>query len=106
MNNFGLFVRFTLKDGAGGDFDALVRETTAAIREREPGTLVYACHQVAEAPDQRVFFELYENHAAFEAHEQQPHVRHFLEQRSKYVAATEVDRMTPYAGKYPTEVPQ
>lgn len=106
MGNFGLFVRFTLKDGAGEDFDALVQETTAAIREKEPGTLVYACHEVAGAPDQRIFFELYADRAAFEEHERQPHTRRFLDERDRYVANTEVDRMTPYAGKYPSEVPQ
>jgi quinol monooxygenase YgiN len=106
MANFGLFVRFTLKSGAGSDFDALVRETTAAIQAKEPGTLVYACHEVEGAPQQRIFFELYADHAAFEEHERQPHTRHFLSERTKYVATTEVDRMSPYAGKYPSGAQQ
>ncbi|GAB2821387.1 hypothetical protein GCM10027073_60490 [Streptomyces chlorus] len=102
MSNFGLFVRFTLKDGAAEGFDALVRETTAGIKTKEPGTLVYACHTVEGEPNQRIFFELYADHAAFEEHERQEHTRHFLSERDKYVAKTEVDRMTPYTGKYPT----
>ena len=102
MANFGLFVRFTLRDGAGDEFDALMRETTAGIRAHEPGTLVYACHEVAGAPNERIFFELYADHDAFEEHERQPHTRHFLAERSKYVEKTEVDRLQPYAGKYPT----
>ncbi|UQI48460.1 antibiotic biosynthesis monooxygenase [Streptomyces sp. HU2014] len=103
MNNFGLFVRFTLKDGTGADFDALVERTTAAIRQHEPRTLLYACHSVEGEPDQRIFFELYADHEAFEEHERQPHTRHFLAERTKYVTVTKVDRLTPYAGKYPTE---
>ncbi|MEV6651752.1 antibiotic biosynthesis monooxygenase [Streptomyces sp. NPDC051219] len=103
MGNFGLFVRFTLKDGAAADFDALIRETTAGIRAKEPGTLIYACHEVEGAPNERIFFELYEDYAAFEEHERQPHTRHFLSERDKYVAKTQVDRMSPYAGKYPSK---
>lgn len=102
MANFGLFVRFTLRDGAGDDFDALMRETTAGIRAHEPGTLVYACHEVEGAPNERIFFELYADHDAFEEHERQPHTRRFLAERSKYVEKTDVDRLQPYAGKYPT----
>lgn len=103
MDTFGLFVRFTLRDDAGAKFDDLVRQTTAAIRAKEPGTLVYACHTVEDAPNQRIFYELYENHEAFEEHERQPHIRNFLSERSKYVAHTDVDRLTPYAGKHPGE---
>lgn len=103
MGNFGLFVRFMLHEGAADDFDQLVRETAAAVREKESGTLVYACHQVEGAPDQRIFFELYADRAAFEEHERQPHTRRFLSERSQYVAQTEVDRLELYAGKYPTE---
>ncbi|MFG2448317.1 putative quinol monooxygenase [Streptomyces sp. NPDC048512] len=104
MSNFGLFVRFTLKEGAGEAFDALMRETAAGIRAHEPGTLVYACHEVEGAPNERIFYELYVDHAAFEEHERQPHTRHFLSERSKYVEQTDVDRLQPYAGKHPTKV--
>ncbi|MFJ9728574.1 putative quinol monooxygenase [Streptomyces sp. NPDC101209] len=102
MANYGLFVRFTLRDGAGEAFDALIQETAAGIRAHEPGTLVYACHEVEGSPNERIFFELYADRAAFEEHERQPHTRHFLAERSKYVVKTEVDRLQPYAGKYPT----
>ena len=43
---FGLFVRFTCKDEAAAEaFDQLVAETIEAIRDGEPGTLVYASHR-------------------------------------------------------------
>ncbi|MGV9395674.1 putative quinol monooxygenase [Streptomyces sp. NPDC003668] len=103
MSNFGLFVRFTLQKGAGEAFDALVRETAAGIKAREPGTLLYVCHEVEDAPDERIFYELYADRAAFEEHERQPHTRRFLTERDKYVAKTEVDFLQPYAGKHPTE---
>lgn len=103
MGNFGLFVRFTLREGTGEAFDALMRDTTAGIQAHEPGTLVYACHEVEGSPNERIFYELYADQAAFEEHERQPHTRHFLTERAKYVEKTEVDRLRPYVGKYPIE---
>jgi quinol monooxygenase YgiN len=98
---FALVVRFTVRPGAETAFDDLVTRTTAAIREREPGTLVYACHRVNEAPRERIFYELYQDQAAFDAHEEQPHVKHFLEAREALLESTEVDFMTLTDGKTP-----
>ena len=84
---FGLVVRFDLKGGSGQDFDKLTEETVTGIRATEPGTLVYACHEVEDDPDARVFYELYQDRSAFDAHEQQPHVRRFHAEREQYMAA-------------------
>ncbi|MFK0106962.1 putative quinol monooxygenase [Streptomyces sp. NPDC091217] len=100
MSQVALCVRFTLRDGAGEAFDELVRQAAAAVLEHEPGTLVYACTEVEGAPDQRVFFELYADRAAFDEHGRQPHVRHFLSESKNYAESTEIDRLRPYAGKY------
>jgi quinol monooxygenase YgiN len=89
---FGLVVRFVFADEqAVAGFDALVAETLPQIREREPGTLVYAVHEVEGKPLERIFYELYRDRAAFDAHEEQPHVKHFLAKRGDFVASVEVD---------------
>lgn len=88
---FGLVVRFTLAEGAAEAFDQLVTATVAEIRAHEPGTLVYNVHRVEGAPRQRIFYELYADRAAFEAHEGQPHTRRFLAQRGPYLDAVSVD---------------
>ncbi|MEU1693481.1 putative quinol monooxygenase [Streptomyces hirsutus] len=75
----------------------------AAVLEREPGTLVYACSEVEGAPNQRLFFELYADRVAFDEHGPQPHIRHFLSESGKYVERTEIDRLRPYAGKDPSK---
>ena len=98
---FALVVRFTVRPGAESAFDDLVSRTAAAIRESEPGTLVYACHQVTDAPRQRIFYELYRDRAAFDTHENQPHVKHFLQAREALLESTEVDFMTLDDGKTP-----
>jgi quinol monooxygenase YgiN len=98
---FALVVRFALRDGAESAFDQLTASTAAAIRDGEPGTLVYACHRVTGEPRQRVFYELYADRAAFDAHEAQPHVRHFLAAREELLEGFTVDFLTLADGKAP-----
>jgi quinol monooxygenase YgiN len=83
--SYGLVVRFEVLDGHEPVFDALVAETVAQIRSSEAGTLVYLTHREATSGGVRVFYELYRDVAAFEAHESMPHVRRFLAERSGHL---------------------
>jgi quinol monooxygenase YgiN len=97
---FGLCVRFTCKDETSAEaYDRLVAETIEGVKANEPGTLVYASHLVEGQPLQRIFYELYKDRAAFEAHEAALHTRRYLDLRGQYLASTEVDRLTLQAGK-------
>lgn len=97
---FGLVVRFFCKDeGAAAGFDELVAATAQGIGDKEPGTLVYVSHRVEGQPLQRIFYEVYADRASFDAHEQQPHTRYFLEQREQFLTGHEVDFVTPLVGK-------
>ncbi len=87
MTGFALVVRFELRAGQEAAFDALVARTVAAIKAHEPGTLVYATHAVQGSPSSRVFYELYADRAAFEAHEATAHTRAFLTEREQHVAS-------------------
>jgi quinol monooxygenase YgiN len=97
---FGLSVRFTCKNEASAEgFDKLVAETVPLIREREAGTVIYAVHTVEGKPLERIFYELYRDRAAFDAHEEQPHTRRFLEEREQFLDSVAVDFLTLQAGK-------
>jgi quinol monooxygenase YgiN len=97
---FGLSVRFMCKDTPSAKgFDALVADTFPLIRDKEPGTIIYAIHTVEGQPLQRIFYELYQDRAAFDTHEEQPHIRHFLAEREKFLASTDVDYLTLQMGK-------
>jgi quinol monooxygenase YgiN len=96
---FGLVVKFVLKPGHEETFDALVAETLPGIRSSEPGTLIYTCHVVDGAPGERVFYEIYEDRAAFEAHEDQAHVRRFLMERKQHLDRVDVDFLSLIDGK-------
>jgi quinol monooxygenase YgiN len=97
---FGLSVRFTCRDAESvAGFDRLVAETVPEIRKHEPGTLVYAVHTVEGKPLERIFYELYRDRAAFDAHEEQPHTRRFLAGREQFLASADVDFLTLQTGK-------
>lgn len=98
---FALVVRFTTRDAdAAREFDALVARTAEGIRN-EPGTLVYVTHVPEDEPLVRVFYELYADRAAFEAHEAQEHTKHMLSERGQYLASTEVAFLHELDGKRP-----
>lgn len=98
---FALVVRFTVRPGSENAFDRLTEETASGVREREYGTLIYACHRVHGNPQQRIFYELYRNRAAFERHEAHEHVRRFLAERAAMLESTEVEFLTLQDGKTP-----
>jgi quinol monooxygenase YgiN len=96
---YGLVVRFNILAGHEEAFDALAEETVAAIRMSEPGTLIYLVHREATSANVRVFYELYRNVEAVEAHEDMAHVRRFLSERGQHLdGEPQVWRVTPIAG--------
>jgi quinol monooxygenase YgiN len=96
-DEFGLIVRFHLRADSAHGFDRLVRETLPEIAKHEPGTLSYIVHAVTGEPNQRVFYEVYADRQAFQAHEEAPHTRRFLAERGQYLESYEVDFVTPIA---------
>ncbi|MEU1566566.1 antibiotic biosynthesis monooxygenase [Streptomyces mirabilis] len=99
---YALIVRFIIRDADAAEaFDALVVRTLEGIR-KEPGTLVYVNHIPEGEPLVRVFYELYSDEAAFQAHERQPHTGEMLREREQYLASTEVTFLGEQAGKRPT----
>ncbi len=96
----GLCVRFTCKDETSAKaYDRLVAQTVEAIESSEPGTLIYASHLVDGEPLQRIFYELYQDEAAYRAHQATPHTRRYQAEREQYLAGTEIDRLILQTGK-------
>src|SRR5262249_18454237 len=80
----------TLLDGREEAFDRLAEEAVRAARELEPGTLVYLCHEVVNAPTQRIFYQLYRDQATLQAHQRLPQVQRFLTESRTHVLVTNV----------------
>lgn len=100
-SGYALTVRFTTRDAdAAEQFDALVARTLEGIRN-EPGTLVYVVHVPENEPLVRVFYELYADYTAFQAHEAQDHTKRMLSEREQYLTSTEVEFLNELTGKRP-----
>jgi quinol monooxygenase YgiN len=93
---FAIVVRFDLRDAtAAAQFDAITAKLVDEVAAKEPGTLVYATHAVEDAPLARVFYEVYRDRAAFDAHNDTDHVKAFLEARAPLIADRRPERLTP-----------
>lgn len=98
-NMCGFIAIFTLQDGAAEGFDRLANEAVRQARESEPDTLVFACHRVPSAPQQRIFYEVYRDRTAYEDHERLPHVQRFRDASASCVLATNIIELKIAAAK-------
>jgi quinol monooxygenase YgiN len=97
---FAIAVRFDLKDeGAARVFDSLVTEMLDGIKELEPETLVYAVHQVEDAPLSRVFYEVYASREAHTHHEANPSTHRLLSQVEALTTSTRAEFLGAPVGK-------
>ena len=101
MTRIGIAVRFDVVDEeAAAEFDRLTADVVERITTEEPGTLVYVTHTVADEPLARVFYEIYADDAAFQAHEDAPHVRRFHAEKEPLLAGPpRVEFLRPGPGK-------
>jgi len=97
---FALVVRFDCRDeAAAARFDELTAVVVERITALEEGALVYATSAVEGEPLARVFYEVYRDRAAFGAHEESEHVRHFHAEKDPLLTATRVEFLTPGVAK-------
>jgi quinol monooxygenase YgiN len=97
---FALVVRFDCRDQpAVEQFDQLTAEAVEQITAKEPGTLLYATHAVQDEPLARIFYEVYRDREAFQAHEAADHVRDFHARKDPLLVGTRVEFLSPGSAK-------
>ena len=69
--------------GKGDALAVLLTEQAAAVRKAEAGCLIYRPHRSTNDPDLFLFYEMYSDAAAFEAHRKAPHLAAYRERREK-----------------------
>lgn len=62
---------------------ALLTEQAAVIRKTEPGCAVYRVHRSTTDPDAFLFYEVYADDAAFDAHRASPHLAKYRKRREE-----------------------
>ncbi|HEX2313837.1 MAG TPA: antibiotic biosynthesis monooxygenase [Thermomonospora sp.] len=95
----GRITVYTLLDGRGEAFDRVVAEAIRAARETEPDQLIFACHEVANAPTQRIVYQLFRDQAAFAEHQRLPYVQRFAAESRPFVLTTNVIELNLTAAK-------
>ncbi len=87
----------------GREEAALARagEMVQAVRDKEPGALVYMAYRSHNDLGELVFFELYTDKAAREAHDKTPHFAELLEDFGEVFDddfGVQVENLAPVAG--------
>lgn len=95
----GQITVYTLLDGREEAFDRVAQEVVRAARSAEPDTLIFTCHEVANAPTQRIVYQLFRDQAAFAEHQRLPHVQRFVAESRPHVLATNVIELKLNAAK-------
>lgn len=72
-----LIVNFTVAEGDQEQAKLYIRKMQEHTR-REPGCRQYIGHQSVDDPLRFVFYELYDNQAALDAHRASPHYAEFV----------------------------
>ncbi len=69
--------------GRGDELEALLVEQAGVVRRQEPGCLVYRVHRARKDPDLFMFYEMYVDAAALDAHVKSPHFATYRERWDK-----------------------
>ena len=91
-NVLTVVARIRAAKGKADALAALLADQAAEVRKAEPGCLVYRLHRSTNDPDLFLFYEMYVDDAAFEAHRKAPHLAAYRQRR-------EDDRLTQGAAE-------
>jgi quinol monooxygenase YgiN len=83
MSKVTVVAKVRAAKGKGDALAALLVEQAAAVRSAEPGCLVYRPHRSTKDPEVFLFYEIYQDDAAVDAHRKAPHLTAFRERRDR-----------------------
>ena len=81
VNVLTVVAKIRAAKGKGDALAALLTEQAAVVRKAEPGCLLYRPHRSTKDPDLFIFYEMYRDDAAFDAHRKAPHLAAYRERR-------------------------
>jgi len=82
-NVLTVVARIRAAKGKGDALAALLAEQAGVVRKAEPGCLAYRPHRSTKDPDLFIFYEQYNDDAAFDVHRKAPHLAAYRERREK-----------------------
>ncbi len=70
-------------EGKADELAGVLTEQVGVIRKTEPGCLVYTLHRSVKDPRAFLFYEVYADQAAFDAHRASPHLAAYRKRREE-----------------------
>jgi quinol monooxygenase YgiN len=72
-----VIAKLKVQPGKEAEFEAAGKEMIATVKIAEPGTLSYVLHKNTKDPTEFIYYEVYQDQAAFEAHGKTDHMKAF-----------------------------
>jgi len=72
-----VIAKLKVKPGSEAAFEAAGKEMIATVKASEPGTLAYVLHKNTKDPTEFIYYEVYQDQAAFDSHGKSDHMRAF-----------------------------
>jgi len=95
--SFALVVKLKIKADSIDKFMQAAKVNGKAARETEPGCRTFEILQDANDPTSAMLYEVYDNEAAFEAHQQTPHFKKYMDTALQWLDHRERQFMTRVA---------
>lgn len=95
--SFALVVHLKIKSDSIDKFMDAAKVNGKAARETEPGCRAFEILQDPQDPTKAMLYEVYDDAAAFEAHQQTPHFKKYLETALQWLDHRERQFMTRVA---------
>jgi quinol monooxygenase YgiN len=72
-----VIAKLKVQPGKEAEFEAAGKEMIATVKSAEPGTLTYILHKNIKNPTEFIYYEVYQDQAAFESHGKTDHMKKF-----------------------------
>ncbi len=72
-----VIAKLKVQPGKEAEFEAAGKEMIATVKTAEPGTLAYVLHQNTKDPTEFIYYEVYQDQAAFDSHGKTDHMKKF-----------------------------
>jgi len=72
-----VIAKLKVQSGKEAEFEAAAKQMIATVKESEPGTLSYVLHKNTKDATEFIYYEVYQDQAALDAHGKTDHMKAF-----------------------------
>jgi len=72
-----VIAKLKVQPGKDAEFEAAAKQMIATVKESEPGTVAYVLHKNTKDATEFIYYEVYQDQAALDAHGKTDHMKAF-----------------------------